>query len=179
MIARYSPLQRARSYAELARWLGSDRQEQIPGAVTVAAITDDFPDQMFHQRKDDARIPALLEQRGLQRQAAMAREAMAWLERRQFRLSPPDEAALHQSLAKIGALYRDAYDWTPPRIEIGERLAGKSMRQYVKSWITIWDIERLYGETPVIRADTIPFDYTESSDIEQPPEGGEDDDAGV
>ena len=177
LIARYSPLQRARSYAELARWLGLDKEEQIPGVVTVAAITDDFPDQMFHQRRDDERIPPLLERRGLLRQAAMAREAIAWLERRQFRLSPPDEAGLHHSLDKIAALYRDAYDWTPPKTEIGERLAGKSMRQYVKSWITTWDIERLYGEVPVIRADTIPTDYTESSDIERPSEGGEEDDA--
>src|SRR5207244_5163653 len=71
LIARYSPLQRARSYAELARWLGSDKEEQIPGGLTVVAITDDFPDQMFHQRRDDERIPPLLEQRGLLGQAAM------------------------------------------------------------------------------------------------------------
>ena len=107
----------------------------------------------------------------------MARIAIAWLERRQFRLSPPDEEGLHLSLDKIAALYRDAYGWTPPKMEIGERLAGKLMRQYVKSWITTWDIQRLYGEITVIRTDTIPIDYTESSDIEQSPEGGEEDDA--
>ncbi len=50
------------------------------------------------------------------------------------------------------------------------------MRQYVKSWITSWDIERLYRETPRIEVDTIPIDYTESSEIEQAPaSGGEDD----
>ena len=41
------------------------------------------------------------------------------------------------------------------------------MRQYVKSWITTWDIMRLYGETPVIRTETIATDYTESSEIEE------------
>ncbi len=167
LIARYSPLQRARSYAELARWLGSDKEERVPGVVTVAALTDDFPDQMFDQRQDDERIPPLLETRGLLHQAAMARSGIAWLERRQSRLRAPDEAALRRSLDKIAGLYREAYDWTPPQIEIGERLAGKPMRQYVKSWITTWDIMRLYGDTSVISAETMAIDYTENSEIEE------------
>ena len=167
LIARYSPLQRARSYAELTRWRGSDKEDRIPGVMTVAALTDDFPDQMFDQRQDDERIPPLLETRGLLRQAAMARSGIAWLERRQSRLSAPDEAALRRSRDKIATLYRDAYDWTPPQIDIGERLAGKPMRQYVKSWITTWDIMRLYGESPVIRSETMAIDYSESSGIEE------------
>jgi len=177
LIARYSPLQRGRAYRELARWLGSDREERIPGVVTVAAITDDFPDQMFRQRHDDEQIPPLLETRGLLRQAAMAKSGIAWLERRQSKLSAVDEAELRRSLEKIGALYRDAYDWTPPKITIGERLAGKSVRQYVKSWITIWDIIRLYGETPVINTETLAIDYTEGSEVEDGAERGSEDDA--
>jgi hypothetical protein len=177
LIARYSPLQRGRAYGELARWLGSDREQRIPGVVTVAAITDDFPDQMFHERHDDERIPPLLETRGLLRQAAMARSGMAWLGRRRSHLSAADEAGLRRNLEKIGALYRDAYNWTPPKIEIGERLAGKSVRQYVKSWITTWDIMRLYGETPVISAESIAVDYTEGSEVEDAGERGGEDDA--
>lgn len=178
LIGRYSPLQRGRSYAELVRWLGLDQEERIPGIATVAAITDDFPDQMFDQRRDDELIPPRLEERGLLLQAAMAKTGIDWLKRRQSRLTPPDEAGLRRSLDKISGLYRDAYDWTPPDIEVGERLTGKSMRQYVKSWITTWDMERLYGETPQIEADTIPIDYTESSDIEQAPASDEDDGEG-
>src|SRR6516165_10597530 len=74
--SRYSPLQRARAYGELARWLGADSRAPIPGVVTVAAITDDFPDQMFRQRGDDEHIPPLLEVRGLPDQAAMARSGI-------------------------------------------------------------------------------------------------------
>jgi hypothetical protein len=177
LIARYSPLQRGRAYGELARWLGSDREERIPGVVTIAAITDDFPDQMFRQRRDDERIPPLLETRGLLHQAAMARSGIAWLERKQSHLSAADEAGLRRSREKIGVVYRDAYDWTPPKIEIGERLAGKSVRQYVKSWITIWDMMRLYGEMPVTSTETITIDYTESSEVEDAAERGSEDDA--
>jgi len=51
------------------------------------------------------------------------------------------------------------------------------MRQYVKSWIAIWDIMRLYGETPVISAETIATDYTESNEVEDAAARGSEDDA--
>jgi hypothetical protein len=105
----------------------------------------------------------------------MARSGMDRLRRRQSWLSAPDEAGLRRSLDKITTLYRDAYNWTPPQIDIGERLAGKSMRQYVKSWITTWDIRRLYGEVSVISTETINIDYTESTEIERAPARGDED----
>ena len=43
------------------------------------------------------------------------------------------------------------------------------MRQHVKEWITTWDIERLYRQTPRIAAETIAPDYTESHEPEQAP----------
>lgn len=177
LIGRYSPLQRGRSYAELIRWLGLVPDEQVPGVLTVAATTDDFADEMFGEKRDDELIPPRLEGRGLARQAQMAKSGIDWLAQRRYRLSAPDEAGLRRSLDKISNLYRDAHGWTPPEIGIGERLVGKSMRQYVKSWITIWDIERLYGEASQIEAGTIPTDYTESSDIEQSAAAGEQDDS--
>ena len=41
------------------------------------------------------------------------------------------------------------------------------MRQYIKSWITEWDIERLYGERTVTEAQTMHTDYTESAELQQ------------
>ena len=52
-------------------------------------------------------------------------------------------------------------------VAIGERLVAKTFRQYIKSWITRWDIERLYSEQPAIEAHTIPTDYTENTELEQ------------
>jgi hypothetical protein len=167
LIGRYGPLQRGRSYAELARWLGLGKSAALPGLFTVAAVTSDFNDEMFDRRHDNERVPELLENRGMLREAAMAKRAIEWLERRQSRLKPPAEDGLRRSLEKIAGLYRDAFDWLPPRIELGQVSISASMRQYVKSWITIWDIARLYGETPSIEAGTIATDYSESSDIEQ------------
>lgn len=169
LIGRYSPLQRGRSYAELARWLGLDKDAAMPGVVTVAAVTDDFADEMFNRKRDDELIPPRLEERGWHRQSAMARKGIEWLERHQSRLSPPSEVGLRQSLDRIAGFYHDVYGWAPPDIVVGQISASTSMRQHVKSWITTWDIERLYGQTPQIAAETIATDYSESSDIEQAP----------
>ena len=57
LIGRYSPLQRGRSYAELARWLGRDEMDGLPGITTVAAFTDDFVAAMFDQKRDEERDP--------------------------------------------------------------------------------------------------------------------------
>ena len=56
-----------------------------------------------------------------------------------------------------------------PVLAMGERLGSKSMRQYIKSWITEWDIERLFGESARIDVETIEIDYGESAALEQAP----------
>ncbi len=176
LIGRYSRLQRGRSYAELARWLGLDDEDALPGITTVAAFTDDFVAAMFDDRRDEELIPETLQQRALDRQAILARRCMEELRRmRGVRLAPPDEAALWAAQGRIAGLYHDAYLWRPSALELGERRAGKSMRQYIKSWITEWDIERLYGERTTIEAGTIPTDYSESAELEQAAAPGEGD----
>jgi hypothetical protein len=168
LIGRYSPLQRGRSYAELERWLGRDVSDALPGVTTVAAFADDYGDEMFDRRGDEELIPKALEQKGLTRQVILARSCIEELRRRRgVRLAGLDEAALTSAQGRIAELYSDAYQWRPSDHALGERLAAKSIRQYIKSWITRWDIERLYGERPTIEADTISTDYTESAELEQ------------
>ncbi len=52
LIGRYSRLQRAKSYAEIARWMGRVEADQYPGLTTVAAITNDFADAVLYQKGD-------------------------------------------------------------------------------------------------------------------------------
>jgi hypothetical protein len=177
LIARYSPLQRGRSYAELARWLGLDHEECLPGIMTVAAISDDFGDEVFNRRRDDELIPPRLAERGWNRQAALARKGIEWLARHKSKLNRPTEAGLRRSLDAIAGLYHDVYQWTPAEIGPGQITASGSMRQHVKEWITTWDIERLYCQTPRIAAETIAPDYTESPELEQAPADGSEDDS--
>jgi hypothetical protein len=180
LIGRYSLLQRGRSYAELARWLGLDPSVAVTGLATVAALTDDFADVVINGRLDDEKAPSRLLTKGEREAARLAELGVRALQRRDpaRRLTPPDRDALLDCLARTRRLYRKAYAWDPPDIEVGDVLASKSMRQYIKSWITEWDLLRLYGEKVEIEVDTYPIesDYSENPDIaiatEAPDEDG-------
>ena len=177
LIGRYSPLQRGKSYAELARWLGRDAADALPGIVAVAAFTDDYVSEMFDRRRDDELIAQALERKGLTRQAVQARDCMAQMRRAPgVRLVAPDDFDLSAAQGRIAELYFDAYRRRPMSLAIGERLAGKSMRQYIKSWITEWDMERLFGESAHIAIKPTPTDYTESAELDQAPSAADADD---
>jgi hypothetical protein len=167
LIGRYGILQRGRSYAELARWLGLDDEENVPGVVTVAAITEDFVSEVINKRRDDEKAPLKLTDRNERRTAERARLGIDMLERKQALLRPPSPERLQASLDKARGLYRDAYGWNATVADIGEITATKSMRQYIKSWITAWDLERLYGIIPVIETLDVAPDYAENKDIER------------
>ncbi|HXZ17849.1 MAG TPA: BREX system ATP-binding domain-containing protein [Roseiarcus sp.] len=175
LIGRYSLLQRGRSYAELAGWFGRADTDAFAGIVTVAAFTDDYIDQMFDTRRDEERIAPALEQKGLVSQALLAGRLMSEMRSMPgVRLSAPDEEARRDAQKRIGDLYSVAYKWTPPPLAI-TRSAQYSMRQHIKSWITEWDIERLFGERPNIEVKSTPTDYTPSEDLEHAPAVVDDD----
>ena len=169
LIGRYSTLQRGKSYAELCRWLGLVPEIGIPGVVGVCAITDDFRGTVLEGRLDQEKIPRALEAKGLDLQARLARIGMTAIEQRQHFLTPPNDDKLHASITRVRGLYEQAYGWSPPFGGAGERMAGKTMRQFIKSWITDWDIQRLYGTKDEIDTETIETDYTENKDLEQAP----------
>ncbi len=168
LIGRYSLLQRSRSYAELARWLGLglDAEERASGVVTVAAITDDFTSEVILNRRDDEHAPKMLSDRNEQKAAERARLGIATLMEKQVLLQTPTAELLQDSLKKIRGFYSAAYGWDATAVEVGEIMATKSMRQYIKSWITTWDIERLYGIRPEIETVVVAPDYEENMDIE-------------
>ena len=167
LIGRYSVLQRGRSYAELARWLGLDDEENAPGVVAVAAITDDFISEVINKRRDDEQVPLRLTDKNERKTAERARLGINMLEKKQALLQVPSSERLQASLEKTRGFYSDAYGWTATVTDVGEITATKSMRQYIKSWITAWDLERLYDIRPRIEAVDVATDYEENKDIEQ------------
>ena len=169
LIGRYSVLQRGKSYAELCRWLSLGPDIGVPGVVAVCAITDDFKNVMFDEKLDPEKVPRVLEAKGLVPQARLAEIGMSAIEQRQHFLAPPNEDKLRSSLERVRGLYHQAYGWNPPVADIGERRTGKTMRQFIKSWITDWDIQRLYGKKDEIDTGTISTDYSENKDLEQAP----------
>jgi hypothetical protein len=171
LIGRYGILQRGRSYAELARWLGLDEAEHVPGVVTVAAITDDFTEVVINRRRDDEQVPLKLVNRNDRAAAERARRGIEFLERKRVTLHAPDQQQLQACLDKVRGLYHQAYGWPPEDIDIGPLAATKSMRQHIKSWITTWDLERLYrGLRPEIETIALPPNYQEMKEIEPAPE---------
>jgi hypothetical protein len=180
LIGRYSLLQRGRSYAELARWLGLDAAAAVPGIATVVAVTDDFSDAVIVNRLDDQKIPPKLLDKGDREAARLAELGMRALQRRDplRKLTPPDREALQECLAKVRRMYHRAYGWEPPPIDIGTMLASKTMRQYIKSWITEWDLLRLYGEHGPIVVGTLKPDYSENPDVERDTGTADDDEPG-
>ena len=168
LIGRYGALQRAKSYAELCRWLGLEPHTAIPGLISVATIVEDFKSVVLDGRLDQERAPALLEDRGLDHLAILASRAMTAIERDQYLLAPPTDEELARDIAIVRGLYERSYAWSPPHIAMGERRAGKTIREYIKSWITDWDIRRLYGMLDEIEPVPVPpTDYTENKDLER------------
>ncbi|MBA2283648.1 MAG: DUF2791 family P-loop domain-containing protein [Acidimicrobiia bacterium] len=146
LIGRYSLLQRAKSYAELARWVRGDRDD--PAAPIGAALTtvDDFEAQVLVGKNDVELLPKRLRAKATTESdllATMAETGMRVLEREQVVLQPPDRDELDHTYAKLKAIHATAYGWEPPDVEGLERLPSNRMRQYVRAWITGWDLRYL------------------------------------
>ncbi|MGH7043101.1 MAG: BREX system ATP-binding domain-containing protein [Acetobacteraceae bacterium] len=178
LIGRYTPLQRAESYAWLATWLGLDAARRFPGIVVAYAITDDFTTAVITAREDRERLPERLRLKGRDAAADLALAAMEHIERtvRDHRLPPPTEGELDACHARLRRLYAEAYDWPAPALAPGERTSSRTMRQYIKSWITEWDMDRLLHQTSTIVTERLASNYDEDATLAEPaPDAGGDD----
>ena len=170
LIGRYTPLQRALSYAWLAAWLGLDGERRFPGIVTAYAITDDFATAVINARLDSEKLPERLTLKGRAAEAALALSGIHHIEctMLRHRLLPPtlgDLAACHD---KVLRLYSTAYNWPAPPLPPAERTSSRTMRQYIKGWITQWDLLRLDGGDVVLVSGGIASDYTEDATLAEP-----------
>jgi P-loop Domain of unknown function (DUF2791) len=175
LIGRYSFKQRARSYAELARWSGKLKDAGVPGLVTVSAITTDFDAAVLHERNDLEVIPGRLrasEREADLRLASQAEHGMRFIGRDVVRLKGLDRASLDRVHHQVRELYTQVYRWEAPDNDdehsAGERLSTTRLRQYVRRWINAWDLRRLYpsyaGGDTVIEA--LAPDYSEAPELE-------------
>jgi len=142
LIGRYSWLQRAKSYADLLRWLGKLPGQATPGLYTLFAIMSNFESYVLEERNDLELVPGKLRAKGLEELAKQSERGMRLIQREVMRLKTPDTAIIRQTCKKVRALHAKAYDWQPPPLSV-ERLGITSMREYVKRWITEWDLKRL------------------------------------
>ena len=178
LIGQYSRLQRARSYAALARWMGIDESAPAPEIVVVGAITDDYAAAKVGSEEgagDRVDAIATLAERPRHQHLRDACEAgMGFIERNCIELSESDDERNREILERLRTIYSRAYDWeTPPATPL--RNAAESwmkMRHRIRAPIEEWDLLRLDPETtPHIIAEEERADYTERPELEK--EGGE------
>jgi len=171
LIGRYTALQRALSYAWLGAWLGLDGKRRFPGIVSAYAITDDFVAAVINARQDSEKLPERLTLKGRAAEAMLALSGIRHIERTvlQHRLLPPtpdDLAACHD---KVQRLYSAAYGWPAPPLPPAERTSSRTMRQYLKGWITQWDLLRLVGGIGgALSDDRVASNYTEDANLAEP-----------
>jgi len=177
LIGRYSLPQRARSYAELARWMGKLEGEETPRIAAVLAITAQFESAVLDERNDEETVPGRLRTRGGDESLLVATQAergMRIIRRDRVRLDPPTSSTISAIHDLVRDLHAVAYEWDPPRgFTSGDR--SHTIRQHVKRWINEWDLKRLYDHVPDTEIQDVRETYTENRDFETPPEETEND----
>ncbi len=170
LIGRYSLLQRGRSYAQLARWLGHIEGAAVPGLAAVAAITDDFALNVLDEKHDRDYISARFRDRGSEEDlliAARAETGMGLIAAEAIRLDPPTDGTLRLTYERIRSVHAAAYGWEPPEIEVGEVSLSRRMRSHVRRWIHEWDLARLYpGRTTQTQEHEFTLSYGEDPAME-------------
>lgn len=167
LIGRFTPLRRALAYTWLATWLGLEGARAWPGIVAAYAITDDFVTAVIAEREDELRLPERLRLKQRDHEARLAVAAMRHIAQtvRNNRLHGPGIEELTRANLRLSELYREAYDWEPPVTDGVERTATRTMRQYIKGWITEWDMRRLTGDISRIVVEEIAANYEEDESL--------------
>lgn len=172
LVANYSVLQRARSYAELARWMGRTPEEKYPGMVVVGTMTTDLPVVVLDDKEDRDKAVPRLRARGREADiltAVRAEAGMQLLEHGVWNLAEPDGDMLLNLYGQLKAIHSKAYCWEAPEIDhdIGRGSTGR-IRSYVRRWINEWDLRRLFPDTePEIEETELTFSYEEDTTLEK------------
>lgn len=172
LVASYSILQRAKSYAELARWMGQTTDEKYPGLVVVATVTDDFETAVLGNlgKQDWDNAAHRLRSRNEPVLAARAETGMRVLRHDTIPLAQPSDEYLQVTIEKLREIYTAAYGWEAPSLQVRAGGAGSQnrMRYKVRSAINEWDLLRLYPNSqPETEETEFHFGYEENTDLEK------------
>ena len=170
LMGRYTVLQRGRAYAELNRLLGLTDDLAVPGLLTVGAVTADYAGEVINEKDDRNQIGFRFRSRGdleSDLTAALAESAMDAIERELLRLREPSQSDLAKVLFRLSEIYATAYNRAPAELNSSFK-TGQQMREYVRSWITTWDLNRVAPSyEPEIELERISDDYSEDALLEK------------
>ncbi len=181
LVSHYTLLQRGRSYAELARWMGQTFSEVYPGLVVVGAVTDDFASAVISpdgQKKDEDNIVHKMVSTARYRAIApQAKTGMQLLVGECQPLGAPSDDDVRDVLEMLRQIYTEAYSWPAQSTQIKTSGVGyeRTMRYKVRAAVNEWDLLRLYpGFRPEPVSTEFLHNYEEDSALEGDPK---DDDA--
>lgn len=174
LIGSYSILQRGRSYAQLAGWMGRVFGEGCPGLVVVGTVTEDFALEIISPdggKKDHDYVrPKLTASKRYHDIIDQAGIGMNLLEREALTLSRPSDNEVRATMEKLRQVYGMAYSWDAPRLRSETGGAGyqRQMRYKVRGAINEWDLRRLYPDyRPETEVDEFRHTYEENVDLER------------
>jgi hypothetical protein len=150
LVGRYSRLQRAKSYAELARWFGNGGSKS-PSLACIATVTGDFSTKVLDGGADGLgdreRIPDFLRGRSKAGDSELADLAEIGIDAidnpSSIFLQGPDASLLSATKSRVAEVYAAAFGWTPPQDSPSVMSTTTPMRTYIKTWIYAWDLARL------------------------------------
>jgi len=185
LMGRYSWLQRAKSYAELARWMGVLGEDKgYPSVFTVFAITADFETAVLEDPKKNDRdnVRARLAARGTPDDLLLAGEAERGMREipRAVRLRRLERDQVEAVAGKLRHMHAKAYQWDPPTVQpVSEKeLRSTRMRTHVRTWVNQWDLQRLYPSyRPDIETTALEQRFEEDRDLEVSTKENEGEDA--
>ncbi|WP_433271194.1 BREX system ATP-binding domain-containing protein [Actinosynnema sp. CS-041913] len=149
LIGRCTPAQRARSYAEIARWTGGSLGG--PAAIgSVFAITEDFAAAVLDGKGDRSSLAGRAQ--WAEQPAELVAEGMRVIDRDTLLLDRPDADRLRQVYRRVRELHGTAFNWNPPNVRGLPGASTHQFRQHIRGWINEWDLLRL---DPDYRPDTL------------------------
>ena len=173
LVGSYAVLQRGRSYAEVARWMGRSQGDDYPGLVAVGAVTEDFAAAIIGpDGKNDRELvrPRLEGSARYGELGPRAETGMRLLEHECRRLEPLGDDEVAAAIEALGRIYTRAYNWNPGMYEASAGGAGflRHMRYKVRAAINEWDLRRLIPEyLPEMEVEDFTPTYREDSDLER------------
>lgn len=172
LVGRYSVLQRAKSYAEIARWVEGLDDEPMPRVGAVLAISDDFETAVIDGKNDYENVPNRLRLKGDELAAARAELGMRVIVRNRVELAQPSGEVLESTYRKLKEIHEAAFAWEAPELPRDRGRLTQSMRGYVRGWINEWDLRRLDPTyQPDIEIGEVVAEYGEDPELEVEPGG--------
>ena len=170
IIGRYSFKQRTKSYVEVARWLGALEDTVCPGISAIVALTDDFQSVVLDEKQDTHKIEQLCQEAEGGDGSHLAHAALRGIrliEQESESLIRPYDPMVDTLYEQLRELHGSAYSWNPPPVSAVEKLSSTRMREYVRGWITEWDLRRLYPEAQLdIEIVDVVQTYEEDQELE-------------